>query len=172
MNCTKSSVARSTLWQCGECQCCENFNSPLTQRTADNGHIRTWQLYDYCSWAGNSFLKDWLSTARVLWNTLFSICHFKENITDWRYFAFQVPYSWQIYLHNLVQVAVFKIVFFWGIFMSNCKKKVDSDRHKNASPLPPWKGTLCRRWLESSPQSSLVKAPAFHFFIHSLSFLW
>lgn len=120
-----------------------------------NGHIRTWKLLDYCSWAGKYFLKDWLSTATVLWNILFSICHFEEKNTDWRDFALQVLFSWQTYLENWVKVAVFKIMLFWGIFMNNSKEKVDSEKHNKAPLLP-----LCkepRRCQESSFQTQITE---------------
>lgn len=102
-----------------------------------------------------------LCSAYVIW----------RKAPDWRDFALEVLSSWQLYLENWVQVAVFKVLFFGGIFMSVYKEKVDSERDKNVFPLPPWKGNLPRRCQESSSQTSLVEAPACHFFVHSLCFL-
>lgn len=107
--------------------------------------------------AGNSFLKDRLSTATVLWNLLFSICHFEENNTDWRDFALQVLSSWQMYLENWVKVAIFKVLLLWRFFMNNSKEKVDFERYNKAPLLPPWKGNLPRRCQESSFQTQITK---------------
>lgn len=145
--------------------------SSINTMNSQEGHIRTWQLYDYCSWArDSSFLKDRRSTEIVLQNTKFSTSHhglkrlcFSKSLPD-----------------KCFQITGCKLLYskcnYSDYFLSISRKQVDSRRQKHTSSLLLCKGTLPMKCKNPLPRHQSWKHQPtslrhFKFFVNPLCHL-